>query len=114
MTETNDARPQLPLGLASRGFSGVIHRIAAAEAGSALPDIELELIEQCRFRLPIPPPPERGEIIERPADGHPRVERDGIRHVREPLSNGASGLRVVRVLAALQRSLEETSRAARV
>jgi ferrous iron transport protein A len=42
MTQTNDARAQLPLGLASRGFSGVIHRIAAAEAGSALPDIELE------------------------------------------------------------------------
>jgi len=42
MTQTNDARPQLPLGLASRGFSGVIHRIAAAEAGSALPDVELE------------------------------------------------------------------------
>jgi len=42
MTQTNDARPQLPLGLAGRGFSGVIHRIAAAEAGSALPDIELE------------------------------------------------------------------------
>ena len=42
MTQTNDARPQLPLGLANRGFSGVIHRIAAAEAGSALPDIELE------------------------------------------------------------------------
>jgi ferrous iron transport protein A len=42
MTDANDRRPQLPLGLASRGFSGVIHRIAAAEAGSALPDIELE------------------------------------------------------------------------
>jgi ferrous iron transport protein A len=42
MTDANDTRPQLPLGLASRGFSGVIHRIAAAEAGSALPDIELE------------------------------------------------------------------------
>ena len=42
MTQANDARPELPLGLASRGFSGVIHRIAAAEAGSALPDIELE------------------------------------------------------------------------
>ena len=42
MTQATDARPQLPLGLASRGFSGVIHRIAAAEAGSALPDIELE------------------------------------------------------------------------
>ena len=42
MTDANDTRPQLPLGLASRGFSGVIHRIAAAEAGSALSDIELE------------------------------------------------------------------------
>jgi ferrous iron transport protein A len=42
MTDANDARPQLPLGLAKRGFSGVIHRIAAAEAGSALSDIELE------------------------------------------------------------------------
>src|SRR3981189_797793 len=42
MTQASDARSQLPLGLASRGFSGVIHRIAAAEAGSALPDIELE------------------------------------------------------------------------
>jgi ferrous iron transport protein A len=42
MTQANDARPQLPLGLVRRGFSGVIHRIAAAEAGSALPDIELE------------------------------------------------------------------------
>ena len=42
MTDANNARPQLPLGLANRGFSGVIHRIAAAEAGSALPDIELE------------------------------------------------------------------------
>jgi ferrous iron transport protein A len=42
MTDANNTRPQLPLGLASRGFSGVIHRIAAAAAGSALPDIELE------------------------------------------------------------------------
>jgi ferrous iron transport protein A len=42
MMQANDARPHLPLGLAGRGFSGVIHRIAAAEAGSMLPDIELE------------------------------------------------------------------------
>ena len=42
MTDANDTREQLPLGLANRGFSGVIHRIAATEAGSALPDIELE------------------------------------------------------------------------
>jgi ferrous iron transport protein A len=42
MTQANDARPELPLGLANRGFSGVIHRIAAAGAGSTLSDIELE------------------------------------------------------------------------
>jgi ferrous iron transport protein A len=42
MTQANDARPELPLGLANRGFSGVIHRIAATGAGSALSDIELE------------------------------------------------------------------------
>ena len=42
MTEANDARPQLPLGLAKRGYSGVIHRIAAADAGSALSAHELE------------------------------------------------------------------------
>ena len=42
MTEANDARPQLPLGLAKRGYSGLIHRIAAADSGSALSDIELE------------------------------------------------------------------------
>ena len=42
MTDANGTREQLPLGLANRGFSGVIHRIAATEAGSALPDIELE------------------------------------------------------------------------
>jgi predicted dehydrogenase len=40
------------------------------------------------------------------------VER--VRDGRPPRSDGESGLRVVRVLEALQRSLEETSRAARV
>jgi ferrous iron transport protein A len=40
--EPNDARRQLPLGLAKRGYSGVIHHIAAADAGSALSAIELE------------------------------------------------------------------------
>jgi ferrous iron transport protein A len=42
MTDASDTQQQLPLGLAKRGFSGVIHRIAATEAGSALSDIELE------------------------------------------------------------------------
>ena len=37
-----------------------------------------------------------------------------VREGREPLSGGASGLRVVRVLEGLQRSLEETARAATV
>src|SRR5207249_4080546 len=39
---------------------------------------------------------------------------DCVREGREPVSGGASGLRVVRVLEGLQRSLEETSRAAAV
>ena len=42
MTERNQARLPLPLGLAQRGFSGVIHHLAAGGAGSALSDIELE------------------------------------------------------------------------
>jgi ferrous iron transport protein A len=37
-----DARQQIPLGLAKRGYSGVIHRLAADEAYSALSAIELE------------------------------------------------------------------------
>jgi ferrous iron transport protein A len=41
-SEPNNARPQLPLGLAKRGYSGVIHHIAAGDAGSALSAIELE------------------------------------------------------------------------
>jgi ferrous iron transport protein A len=42
MTERNGARPQLPLGLAKRGYSGVIQRLAAGDAGSSLSAIELE------------------------------------------------------------------------
>jgi ferrous iron transport protein A len=46
MTERNGARPQLPsavpLGLAKRGYSGVIQRLAAGDAGSALSANELE------------------------------------------------------------------------
>jgi ferrous iron transport protein A len=42
MTENNDTRPQMPLGLASRGFSGVIQHLNASSTGSALPDTELE------------------------------------------------------------------------
>ena len=42
MTDANDKQQHFPLGLADRGFSGVIHRIGAADAGSALTDVELE------------------------------------------------------------------------
>jgi ferrous iron transport protein A len=37
-----DALQQIPLGLAKRGYSGVIHRLAPGEASSALSAIELE------------------------------------------------------------------------
>ena len=42
MTEQHQARQPLPLGLAKRGYSGVIQRLAARDASSALSDIELE------------------------------------------------------------------------
>lgn len=42
MTESIDISSQLPLGLAERGFSGTIRRLAAGQADSALPDEELE------------------------------------------------------------------------
>ena len=42
MNEANGARPQLPLGLAKRGYSGVIHHLAVTDAISALPAVELE------------------------------------------------------------------------
>ena len=42
MTEQNGARPHMPLGLAKRGFSGVIQHLAAGDASSALSADELE------------------------------------------------------------------------
>jgi ferrous iron transport protein A len=42
MTDRNDTRPQLPLGLARRGYSGVVQRFAAETAGSSLSAHELE------------------------------------------------------------------------
>jgi ferrous iron transport protein A len=41
-TKTTDARPLMPLGLAQRGYSGVIQHLAADDSGSALSAIELE------------------------------------------------------------------------
>ncbi len=42
MIKENDTRSQIPLGSASRGYSGVIQQLLARNAGSALPDHELE------------------------------------------------------------------------
>jgi ferrous iron transport protein A len=41
-TKNDETRPQIPLGLAKRGFSGTIRHLAADDAGSALSAIELE------------------------------------------------------------------------
>ena len=41
-TKPTDAPPQIPLGLAKRGYRGIIHRLAANEACSALSSNELE------------------------------------------------------------------------
>jgi ferrous iron transport protein A len=42
MTKNNHTRPQQPLGLARRGYAGIVHHLAAGKAGSSLPDAELE------------------------------------------------------------------------
>jgi len=42
MTDTTDTRSHMPLGLAERGYTGVIQHLAAKQAGSALSDVELE------------------------------------------------------------------------
>ena len=42
MTDTIDTRSHMPLGLAQRGYTGVIQHLAAGQAGSALSDVELE------------------------------------------------------------------------
>jgi ferrous iron transport protein A len=42
MSEPGDTCQQLPLGLARRGYSGVIQHLSTREAGSTLPELELE------------------------------------------------------------------------
>jgi ferrous iron transport protein A len=42
MTDDDDTRARMPLGLAQRGYSGIILHLSADGAGSALSDIELE------------------------------------------------------------------------
>jgi len=41
-TKQTDTPPQIPLGMAKRGYSGVVHRLAADETDSALSPVELE------------------------------------------------------------------------
>jgi ferrous iron transport protein A len=42
MSDGNNERPHQPLGLAKRGYSGVIQSLSAGTAGSTLSDVELE------------------------------------------------------------------------
>ncbi len=42
MTERNNAPQAVPLGLAKRGYTGVIQHLKPADAGSALSAVELE------------------------------------------------------------------------
>jgi ferrous iron transport protein A len=46
MTDDNDTGPRspshMPLGLAQRGYTGIIQHLSAGGAGSALSDVELE------------------------------------------------------------------------
>jgi len=42
MSERNGTTQPQPLGLAKRGYSGVIQHLSASAAGSALSDVELE------------------------------------------------------------------------
>jgi ferrous iron transport protein A len=42
MSEQSETKPSLPLGLAKRGYAGVIQHLAAGGACSALGDVELE------------------------------------------------------------------------
>ena len=42
MAEHNDTPPQLPLGLARRGYAGVIQHLAVGQSGSALADVAFE------------------------------------------------------------------------
>ena len=50
-TKQTDARQQIPLGLAKRGYSGVIHHLAANETNSALSAIELGFVEGAKVEV---------------------------------------------------------------
>jgi ferrous iron transport protein A len=42
MTDTHDTRREMPLGLALRGYTGVIQHLSTKDTASALSDVELE------------------------------------------------------------------------
>jgi ferrous iron transport protein A len=42
MSKSNGTKQPLPLGLAKRGYSGVIQHLSAADVSSSLGDVELE------------------------------------------------------------------------
>jgi ferrous iron transport protein A len=42
MSESNGTKQPLPLGLAKRGYAGVIQRLSAGDVSSSLGDVELE------------------------------------------------------------------------
>jgi ferrous iron transport protein A len=42
MTDTTTTRPEMPLGLALRGYTGIIQHLSTGDTGSALSDVELE------------------------------------------------------------------------
>ncbi len=48
------------------------------------PDVEPELREERALGVVVPARPERGAVVERLPDGHPRIERHGVGHVGEP------------------------------
>ena len=54
--------------------------------------IQPEMVEQFLLRLPIPALPERGQIIECFADGHPRIKGDLVGHVGQAALHRHLGL----------------------
>ena len=53
-----------------------------------MPRIQAERLGEFALGIEIPSLAKRGEVIERFADVHPGIKRDGVRHVREPGFNG--------------------------
>jgi hypothetical protein len=62
---------------------GDLGALAFGEGGGLLRGIEAEALQQGGLEVGVPVRPEGGKVVERLADRHPRVERDGVRHVGE-------------------------------